>query len=263
MNLKDLSKHFKPEDIEWRLQQCGEKNGNIWAMCLAYITNRAIMDRLDEVVGPDKWKNEFAPGPHGGVICGLSIKIGDEWVTKWDGAENTDIEAVKGGLSGAMKRAAVQWGMGRYLYDLEEGFAEVNDKGLYRGKTKEGKYFKWNPPKLPAWALPEGGQAGSTPAPSANLPADGSSKGRPEGFESSNILPPNQLVVPLVGLRTNPAPSTNGNLITEQQKKMIFAKCQTKGINIEHLKTLFGVKHIPELKKDQMKAVMDYIDNPV
>jgi hypothetical protein len=155
MNLKDLGKHFKPEDIEWRLQQCGEKNGKIWAMCLAYITNRAIMDRLDEVVGPEKWKNEYAAGPHGGVICGLSIKIGDEWVTKWDGAENTDIEAVKGGLSGAMKRAAVQWGIGRYLYLLEEGFAIISENGVYRGKTKENKHFKWNPPSLPSWALPD------------------------------------------------------------------------------------------------------------
>lgn len=154
MNLKDLSNKFNPEDIEWRLQQCGEKNGKIWAICLAYITNRAIMERLDEVCGPENWKNEYASGPHGGVMCGLSINIAGEWVTKWDGAENTDIEPVKGGLSGAMKRAAVQWGIGRYLYQLEEGFAVIAENGAYRGKTKENKHFNWNPPTLPSWALP-------------------------------------------------------------------------------------------------------------
>ena len=31
-----------------------------------------------------------------------------EWVTEWDGADNSQVEAVEGGLSGATKRAAVQ-----------------------------------------------------------------------------------------------------------------------------------------------------------
>ena len=92
-------------------------------------------------------------------MCGISIRVprengATEWVTKWDGAENTDIEAVKGGLSGAMKRAAVQWNIGRYLYNLEEGWVEVSDKGQFQGKTKSGKFFRWNPPELPEWALP-------------------------------------------------------------------------------------------------------------
>ena len=124
-------------------------------MALAYVTNRAIMNRLDEVCGPENWKNEFKAAPDGGILCGISIKIGDEWVTKWDGAENTDIEAVKGGLSGAMKRAAVQWGIGRYLYKLEESWINANENGAYRGKTKDGTTFKWDAPSLPAWALPK------------------------------------------------------------------------------------------------------------
>lgn len=159
MNLKALHEPFAADDVEWRLQTCGEKNGRFWAMALCYITNRAIMDRLDEVCGPENWKNEYAPGPGGGIVCGLSIRVGDEWVTKWDGAENTDVEAIKGGLSGAMKRAAVQWGIGRYLYHLKEGWATTDpDKGKlsHRGKTKQGKEFSWDPPALPAWALPGG-----------------------------------------------------------------------------------------------------------
>lgn len=157
MNLKLLQENFHPNDIEWRLQSCGKKNGKFWGMCLAYVTNRAIQNRLDEVCGAENWKNEYSKAPDGGVLCGISIKCGDgtkEWVTKYDGAENTDIEQVKGGLSGAMKRAAVQWGIGRYLYNLPATFAVINDGGRYRGKTKENEYFKWNPPSLPSWALP-------------------------------------------------------------------------------------------------------------
>ena len=149
-----LREPFPEQDIEWRLQSAGEKNGRIWARVLAYVTVRAIQQRLDEVCGPENWRNEYAPAPAGGVMCGISIHVeGRGWITKWDGSENTDIEAVKGGLSSAMKRAAVQWGIGRYLYDLEEGFGEVRDGGRFHGKAN-GKGFRWDPPALPAWALP-------------------------------------------------------------------------------------------------------------
>lgn len=153
-DFRALQDFFQPDEIEWRLQQAGEKNGRVWAICVPYVTNRAIQQRLDDVIGPAHWRNDFREGPDGGVLCGLSIRVDDEWVTKWDGAENTDIEGVKGGLSGAMKRAAVQWGIGRYLYALEESFAQVNDDGKERGKTKDGKAFRWDPPRLPSWALP-------------------------------------------------------------------------------------------------------------
>lgn len=153
-DFRALQEFFAPDEIEWRLQQAGEKNGKVWAICVPYVTNRAIMQRLDDTVGPGNWRNEFKPGPGGGVLCGISVRVDGEWVTKWDGAENTDIEGVKGGLSGAMKRAAVQWGVGRYLYALEESFASVSESGKLRGKTKDGKTFKWDPPQLPGWALP-------------------------------------------------------------------------------------------------------------
>lgn len=161
MDLSKLKEPFPAEDIEWRLQSCGSNSRGIYAICLAYVTNRAICNRLDEVVGPENWKNEFIKGPDGGVLCGLSIKVDGEFITKWDGAENTDIEGVKGGLSGAMKRSAsTGWGIGRYLYNLEENFATVLPEDAkekaYFGKTKDGKKFKWLPPELPSWALPGG-----------------------------------------------------------------------------------------------------------
>lgn len=150
-----LATPFNEKDVEWRLQSCGSSSKGFWGICLAYITNRAIQQRLDDVCGPENWKNEFATGPNGGILCGLSIRCNGEWVTKWDGAENTQVEAVKGGLSDSMKRAAVQWGIGRYLYSLDENWADVKENGKYRGRTKDGKDFKWNPPKLPSWALPK------------------------------------------------------------------------------------------------------------
>ncbi len=165
MNLKLLAEPFAANEVEWRVGQAGKKGEEVWAKVLAYITNRAIMERLDEVCGPESWRNEFRYEPSGAILCGISIRVVKpensaerEWVTKWDGAEATDIEAVKGGLSNAMKRAAVQWGIGRYLYDLEEGWAKVHANGAHWQAAKEGKYpaFKWDPPALPEWALPTG-----------------------------------------------------------------------------------------------------------
>jgi len=157
-NLDLLDNPFKPSDIEWRVQQCGVANSKPWAMVLAYVTNRAIMARLDLVFGKLNWQNEYREAPNGGVLCGLSVKVGGEWVTKWDGAENTAIDAVKGGLSGSMKRTAVQWGIGRYLYKLEVEFANTNTSKLpnwNQGYHKETKTkFFWQTPQLPKWALP-------------------------------------------------------------------------------------------------------------
>jgi hypothetical protein len=154
IDFQRLALPFAPEEIEWRIQQAGDKGGRLWAIVVPYVTNRAIQQRLDDVCGPENWKNEFTPGPDGGVMCGLSIRVGDEWVPKWDGAENTDVEGVKGGFSAAMKRAAVQWAIGRYLYALGETFATITERGRFRGRTKDQKSFRWDPPELPEWALP-------------------------------------------------------------------------------------------------------------
>lgn len=165
INFKALQDFFESDALEWRIQQAGEKHGRVWAICVPYVTNRAIQVRLDEVAGPENWRNEFRPGPDGGVMCGISIRVGGEWVTKWDGAENTDVEGVKGGLSGAMKRAAVQWGIGRYLYALDETFANVHDNGRFRGKTRDGSSFRWDPPHLPRAVIP------AAAAPAAGAPS--------------------------------------------------------------------------------------------
>ena len=91
-----LAAPFNPSDLEWRAGASNQDKTK--ALALAYITSRAVMDRLDEVIGLENWRDEYQPGPDGGLICGLSLRVNGEWVTKWDGAENTAFEEVKGGL---------------------------------------------------------------------------------------------------------------------------------------------------------------------
>ena len=127
----ELAMPFAPEDLEWRLQKVIEAKK--LGIAVPYVTNRAIMGRLDSVVGPENWYNEFKPwhgdGKKQAQLCGISIRYGDSFITKWDGAENSDIEPVKGGLSDSMKRAAVQWGIGRVLYNMDVVFVDVEQRG--------------------------------------------------------------------------------------------------------------------------------------
>ncbi len=167
LDLAKLARKFKPDELEWRIGRSGKGPRGVYANLLCYVTNRAIMDRLDEVVGPGNWQNEFKPWGDKSQLCGISIRIGDTWVTKWDGASNTAVEAVKGGLSDSMKRAAVQWGIGRYLYKMGDTWAVVSVEapksrdGWNYAKLKDGSGFYWKEPqleKIAPWAMPEEGK---------------------------------------------------------------------------------------------------------
>lgn len=159
--MERLRAPFLPDEIEWRVDR-GQKTGHgNFVFVLAYVTNRAIMNRLDEVFGPTGWKNEFREWKQGSQLCGISVKIDGEWVTKWDGSDDSNMDAVKGGLSGAMKRAAVQWGIGRYLYKLDQNRIPLKERGENYANVKvkvQGReeYIKgyWDTPILPSWALP-------------------------------------------------------------------------------------------------------------
>jgi len=171
MDLTKLRDPFPASDIEWRIQSAGEKDGKVWARVLAYVTSRAIMERLDEVVGPENWQTAFRQLGNS-ISCGIGIRCGEEWVWKWDGAGHlaasdglSESDAGKGDYSNALKRAGYQWGIGRYLYNLPESFANVHPGGANYGRTpkhKGDKAFRWDPPELPAWALPGG--SGRPPA---------------------------------------------------------------------------------------------------
>jgi len=114
--MKELQKPFSMEELEFRIGATTKAKDK--CIPLVYVTNRAIQNRLDDIFGPFGWKNEYREWK-GGQLCGISIKHEGEWITKWDGAEDSQIESLKGGLSDSMKRCAVQWGIGRYLYNSE------------------------------------------------------------------------------------------------------------------------------------------------
>lgn len=86
---------------------------------LHYVTARQVMNRLDEVVGPENWRDAYLETKDG-MKCLLSLRVGGEWITKEDGGGfatmGDDDDQEKSGYSSAFKRSAVKFGIGRYLY---------------------------------------------------------------------------------------------------------------------------------------------------
>jgi hypothetical protein len=149
IDFNKLKEPFPEAGLDWRIARFGVSNKGPWAQILAYLTARDVEDRLDEVVGVENWKNQYGPGPQGGVMCGLAIRVRDEWIWKFGVAENTKVESIKGGESDAFKRAAVRWGIGRYLYGLGDSCAIFKDDGRFKHYDKDtGTTYRWDPPLL-------------------------------------------------------------------------------------------------------------------
>ena len=143
-----LAEPFPASEIEWRVGTTTKDKSK--GMALAFVTSRAVQQRLDDVCGPGRWSSEIRQLDAGkGYTCKLTILLPDgRYVTREDGSDESDIEGTKGGISGALKRAAVLFGVGRYLYYLDAPWVKIVPAGR--------SYRLEKPPPLPAWALPGG-----------------------------------------------------------------------------------------------------------
>lgn len=152
MDINALKSEFPKERIHWRAQSV-TKDGSK-AMALAYIDARDVMERLDDVCGAENWQCEYS---HAEIktICRIGIRVNDEWIWKADGAGATQVEAEKGAISDAFKRAAVKWGIGRYLYDIPAPWVPC-ECSEWNGK-KQWKKWKADP-----WTYVKGNSASKT-----------------------------------------------------------------------------------------------------
>jgi hypothetical protein len=121
-NLKELKKVIP---YKWRIQSFSKNYPT--ATCVAYIDARDVMDLLDEAVGPDNWQSDYKE-IKGNLYSGVGILINGQWVWKWDCGTESSAEPEKGEASDAFKRAAVKWGIGRFLYDLPMQYVKANQK---------------------------------------------------------------------------------------------------------------------------------------
>jgi hypothetical protein len=119
------------------------------ALALAYVDARVIQDRLDEVLGVAGWQDSYRVLPDGSVMCRLRLKIGEHWITKTDvGGQSEQPDGgdrTKAAVSDALKRAAVKFGVGRYLYRLPQLWCDYDPDKRQFVRT----------PALPTAALPK------------------------------------------------------------------------------------------------------------
>ena len=146
---------FPPAQVSWRVGNTNQKKvarekGDAKArptkaQLLAYIDARDVMERLDRACGFENWQCRYTLASDGLLICEIGIRIGGEWVWRANGAGDTQVEDEKGKCSDAFKRAAVLWGVGRYLYGLSSPWVDIDQFG------------KWSSdPVIPEHATPKG-----------------------------------------------------------------------------------------------------------
>lgn len=136
MKLENLKQEIK---YQWREGPGGKR--------LAYITARDVMDLLDEVVGAENWQCDYKE-LGGKMYCGIAIRSGDgvlnDWVWKWDMGTESEFDADKGEASDAFKRAAVKWGVGRFLYDIGTKETSETPKTERKAFIKDGEISRDN-----------------------------------------------------------------------------------------------------------------------
>lgn len=107
----------KPLDYKWKLQSYTKDKTK--AMCVAYIDARMVIQRLNEVCTYGWHRSHFAIGND--TYCNVGLIMPDG-TTIWRsdvGESENDTERAKTSASDSFKRAAVQFGLGLFLYDLE------------------------------------------------------------------------------------------------------------------------------------------------
>lgn len=126
IKLDQLRKHIP---YHWKIQ--GFTKSKDKAICVAYIDSRDAQNLLDEICWPENWSSEFYE-VKGKLFCRVGIYVNSQWVYKsdsgaLDASDDVDSETTsKWESSDAFKRACVQWGIGRFLYDMKIQWIDAN-----------------------------------------------------------------------------------------------------------------------------------------
>jgi len=160
-----LEEPFDATEIKWRVTnttQIGSRNGpRFRGQMLAYADPRAYTDRLNELFTPSGWTRDYAVQlvqnferkERGSaertitakivVTCkvtiygfGVHTGLGEEWADNDNAGTAAEAQA--------FKRACSCFGLGRYLYDLEGQWVDLDEKKR-----------PLETPRLPDWARPK------------------------------------------------------------------------------------------------------------
>jgi len=94
----------------WNWNKAKTKISVLW-----YIDARDVMEELDKRYW--NWQRDHKQiWEH--LFCWIGVKIDNEWIWKRDNWTESNVDKEKWESSDSFKRAAVNWGIGRFLYTL-------------------------------------------------------------------------------------------------------------------------------------------------
>jgi hypothetical protein len=174
-NIRELlNAPFDPSEIKWRVTATSTHQGKNGpqkrGQLVAYADQRAYTDRLNEVFGEWGWtrsydvqvaqnferralgdKKQTAVAAKVVVVSTVTVHglgahtgVGEEWADDQNAATRAEAQA--------FKRACACFGLGRYLYDLDTVWVDLDQ---YNRPVRT--------PNLPDWALPNNAQRNTRP----------------------------------------------------------------------------------------------------
>ena len=165
--LRALEIPFDAKLVQWRVTEWSDDGAR--GLMMPYADPRAYSDRLNSLFTPAGWTRRYtvqasAPvqrskrGPAAKILVTCEVTIACIGINSGTGEEWSDKEnALTGAEAQAFKRALSCFGLGRYLYDMDGEWIELNEHGV-----------PIKIPKLPRWATPKGWLAGLRPKPRRN-----------------------------------------------------------------------------------------------
>jgi hypothetical protein len=144
---------FTPAAVKWKVNTA-PKDGKK-GTAVAFVDARLVAERLNDVVG-GAWMSSMRPGPEVpkvgagaySVVCSLTV-MGTTHEDVGYGTHPKDVEvALKAAYSDALKRAAVQFGIGAPLYSLPKAWLDPQDvRGSFLTREREAAlrhtYSQW------------------------------------------------------------------------------------------------------------------------
>jgi hypothetical protein len=165
--LRALEIPFDANLVQWRVTEWSDDGRR--GLMMPYADPRAYSDRLNDLFTPAGWTRRYtvqasAPvqrskrGPAAKILVTCEVTIASVGTNSATGEEWSDKEnALTGAEAQAFKRALSCFGLGRYLYDMDGEWIDLDQHGVPR-----------KIPKLPRWATPKGWLAGLRPKPRKN-----------------------------------------------------------------------------------------------
>lgn len=204
----ELEVPFSPSLIEWRVVRVSEDRSR--GQVIPYADQRAYTDRLNELFTPAGWTRKYTVHTSATfersrdnkvaakvfVTCELTIHgIGSHSATgeEWTDNDNAGTSAE----AQAFKRASSCFGLGRYLYNFNAAWVELDEHG-HPAET----------PQLGGWATPEAWRKGLRPLPhgesvavKTEAPARKNKNSRPE---EPGVSPEDRLIIQQIEAMAQP-----------------------------------------------------------